>query len=337
MRAVVQHGPEDLRLEELPVPSPGAGEVLARVRATGICGSDIHAWRHCMFGAGVVLGHEIAGEVVALGEGVYNLAVGQIGAVYAGGPCGSCDRCKAGLSHYCDQGIALGAGGGVGGFAEYVLTRADNFIPAPEGADPAAIAFSEPLANGLRGLDHLGEGEASTAVILGAGAIGLACLIAAKRAGVERAIVVEGRPRRRQAALDLGADQLLSPIGEEVGSDVRREFPHGPDLVVEAVGLPETINSSMDLVRPGGTVLLMGVYLGEVGVQPTQWVLKEMTIRASLGCSLENQIAAVKMISSKELDPEPLITRRGSLEEVPELLAELAEGADEVKTVVEYE
>jgi threonine dehydrogenase-like Zn-dependent dehydrogenase len=290
-----------------------------------------------MFGPGVVLGHEIAGEVVVLGEGVDGVPVGQIGAVYGGGPCGTCDRCTAGLSHFCVQGLALGSGSGIGGLAEYVLTRASNFMPMPPETDPAAITFSEPLGNGLRAFDHLDRGGASSVVILGAGAIGLACLIAAKRAGIEQALVVEGRPRRRQAALDLGANGVLHPTEEDVRAEVFRKFKHGPELVVEAVGLPETINSSMNLVRSGGTVLVMGVCLGEVAVQPVQWILKEMTIRASLGCSLEDQRGAVEMISSKELDPRPLITRRASLEEAPELLAALARGADEVKAVIEYE
>jgi 2-desacetyl-2-hydroxyethyl bacteriochlorophyllide A dehydrogenase len=308
-----------------------------RVRANGICGSDIHFWRHAAFGPGVVLGHEIAGEIAALGEGVEGLSVGELGAVYAGAPCGACNRCEAGLTHYCEQGLALGTGRGIGGLAEYLVAPAVNFLRMPPGTDAAAITFSEPLANGIRCLNHPEVPGARSALVIGAGAIGLSCLVTLKRAGVERVWAVEGRPRRRQAALALGADRTLHPTDDEVETEVRREFRHGFELVVEAAGLPETIRSSMKLVRAGGSVFVMGVCFGDVAVQPVQWLLKEMTIRASLGCSREDQTTAAEMIASGELDPGPLITRRVSLAETPEILVALAKGADEIKAVVEHD
>jgi L-iditol 2-dehydrogenase len=158
-----------------------------------------------------------------------------------------------------------------------------------------------------------------------------------KRAGVTHVWVVEGRPRRRQAALTLGADRSLHPTDDDVENEVRREFRHGLELVVEAAGLPETIRSSMKLVRARGSVFVMGVCFGDVAVQPVQWLLKEMTIRASLGCSREDQVRATEMIAKGELDPKPLITRRVSLAEAPEILVSLSKGADEIKAVVEYD
>jgi threonine dehydrogenase-like Zn-dependent dehydrogenase len=336
MRAVVQHGPQDLRLEERAVRPPGPGEVLVRVRAAGICGSDLHFWKHAVYGSDVVLGHEIAGEVAVVGEGVAGLAPGALGAVHGGFPCGRCERCRAGLGYYCHDGGALGTGGGDGGFAEYVTAPATCFLPAPPDTDPGALTFTEPLSNGLRCLDHPEVREARTALVIGGGPIGLACLAAAKSAGVERVVLVEGRKRRREAAGALGAELVLHPEQEDLRETLRRELGEGPDLVVEAVGHPETIQSAFRAARPGGTVFLMGVCFGAVPFEPLRWMLKELTIRSSLGGDARDHAKAVAMLATGEIDLRPLVTRRIPLEALPEAIAELAGGADEIKVVVEH-
>jgi threonine dehydrogenase-like Zn-dependent dehydrogenase len=339
MRAAVQHAPEELRLEARPMPEPGPGEVLVRVRAAGICGSDLHFWKYAVYGAGAILGHEIAGEVASLGEGVdgQGLQPGQLGVVYAGIPCGRCSRCREGLSHYCQDGDSLGTGGPFGGLGEYLLAPADNFLPAPAGSDPAVLTWSEPLANGLRCLDQPEAREARSALVIGGGPIGLSCLFAARQAGVERVWLVEGRARRREAARALGAERVLDPVGEDVAAAVGSAFPHGPDLVVEAVGLPETIHSSFRLACPGGSVLLMGVCIGNIEVLPVSWMLKELTIRSSLGCSRDEQRRALAWVAGGTPDARPLVTRRVGLDEVPGAMIDLARGADEIKVVVEYD
>ncbi len=235
------------------MPEPGPGEVLVRVRATGLCGSDLHFWKYAVYGEGVTLGHEIAGEVAALGEGVERLSPGQLGVVYAGIPCGRCARCRAGLAHYCQEGHSLGTGGPFGGFGEYLLTPAENFLAAPEGSDPALLTFSEPLANGLRCLDHPEVREAGSAVVI------------------------------------------------------------------------------------GGGVLLIGAFLGSIEVLPVTWMLKELTIRSSLGCSREQQRQALDWVTADRPDARPLVTRRIGMEQVQDTLVDLASGADEIKVVIEHD
>jgi L-iditol 2-dehydrogenase len=337
MRAAVQHAPGELRLEERPVPRPGPGEVLVRVRAAGICGSDLHFWKYAVYGAGVILGHEIAGEIASLGEGVGGLRPGQLGVVYAGIPCGRCLRCREGLSHYCQEGHSLGTGGPFGGLGEYLLAPAESFLPAPEGSDPAVLTFCEPLANGIRCLDQPELHQARSALVIGGGPIGLSCLIAARRAGVERIWLVEGRARRREAARALGAERVLDPVDDEVEATGETAFPRGPDLIVEAVGLPETIQSSFRLARPGGSVLLIGVCLGNIEVMPVSWMLKELSIRSTLGCSRDEQRRALAWVVEGDPDARPLVTRRIGLDEVPGAMTDLEAGADEIKVVVEHE
>ena len=335
MRAVVQHGPEDLRIEEQRVPEPGPGELLVRVKANGICGSDLHFWRDATYGEGIVLGHEIAGEVAAVGDGVRGIEPGARGAVYSGKSCGACDRCRAGLSYYCQQAHGLGSSA-QGGLGEYLVAPPESFLPAPPDLDPGAVAFTEPLANGLRCLDFPEAREARTAVVIGAGPIGLSCLIAARLAGVERAWVAETRPRRSEAAAELGAERVLNPVEEDLRSEVKKEFPLGVDLVIEAVGLPDTIRASFPLARPGGTVALMGVCMRKIEVNPIGWLLNELTLRNSLGCSHDDQRRALELVQSGQVDVGPLLTRRIGIDEVPEMLPALAAGADEIKVVVEH-
>ena len=334
MRAVVQHGPKDLRVEERPVPSPGPGQVLVRVAAGGICGSDLHAWEEAYYGSGVVLGHEIAGEVAGLGPDVSGLEPGALGAVFAGEACGRCERCQAGLEHYCRHGEGLGSGP-YGGFGEYLLAPAESFLPAPASSDPGAVAFTEPLANGLRCMDFPEVRDARTALVVGAGPIGLSCLIAARRFGVDRVWVIEGRERRREAALALGAEHVLEP-GEHVRGELSAAFPYGCDVVVEAVGHPQTIASAFHQARPGGTVVLMGVYTGTVELRPLSWILKELTMRTGIGCSRADQLAALELLAEGEVDIGALVTRRIPIEQTPEMVAALAGGADEIKVVVEH-
>ncbi len=335
MRAVVQHGPRDLRVEEIPLPRPGPGDVLVRVRANGLCGSDLHFWKHATYGPGVVLGHEVAGEIAAVGEDVAGLRPGDTGAVHTGRPCGRCDRCRDGLAYYCKDGLALGTGRGNGGLAEYVCAPADLFLPAPPGLDLAVAAFAEPLANGLRALERPEAARARSALVIGAGPIGLVCLAAAKRAGVAHVVAIEGRARRRAAALALGADEVVHPTGEDVAAAVRRAFGHGPELVIEAVGLPETIDQALRFVRPRGTVLVMGVCLEPVPLRPMRLMLKELSLCSSLGCERPEHRRAVDLLARGEVDARGLVTRRVPLEETADAMAALATGADEIKVVVE--
>jgi len=334
MRAVVQHGPRDLRLEERPVPRPGPGEVLVRVRASGICGSDLHTWREAIYGGGIVLGHEICGEVAGLGDGVRDVPTGVAGVIYSGSSCGRCPRCQGGLGYYCQEGHGLGSSA-LGGLGEYLVAPATSFIAAPAGLDPAVVAFAEPLANGLRALDFPEARAARSAVVIGAGPIGLSCLAAARQAGVERIVAIEGRARRRDAALALGAERVLAP-GDDVQPALRDVFPLGADLVVEAVGRPDTIRQSFRWARPGGTVLLMGLCLEDVEMRPLGWLLKELVIRSSLGCDRDDLRGALDWIDSGAVDPRPLVTRRIPLEDAVDALPDLAAGADEIKVVVEH-
>jgi threonine dehydrogenase-like Zn-dependent dehydrogenase len=216
------------------------------------------------------------------------------------------------------------------------VVPAQNFLPAPAGWDPATLTLTEPLANGLRCAAFPEAGEAAFAVVIGGGPLGLSCLVGVRHAGTARVWVVEGRPRRRDAALALGAERVLHPEKDDVKAELRAACPQGADLVIEAVGLEATIQASFLMVRPGGNVIVMGVTPGPIQVHPGVWLVKELTIRSSIGCDLNDHRAALDLLTSGRVDAAPLVTRRIGIEEVPKVLAELAAGADEVKVVAEH-
>ncbi len=331
MRAAVLHSPRDMRVEQVPDPDVPDGHVLLRMLTNGLCGSDLEIWRTGRPHP-VILGHELAAEVMT-GE-----HVGRIAAVSQGNACGVCPLCTDGLEHFCTSAPGLGAvrfGGLLGGLGEYVTAPADRVMPAPDGTDPALLSLAEPLAVSMRSLDHPEVVAARWGVVLGCGPIGLMSIIVARAAGVDHLVAVEGRPQRAALAAAMGADIVLDPA-----SDVRREVKRltgvGADIVVEAAGVPATVELSSALARPGGHVFLQGIPHDPVSVVIARWTLKEITVHTSVGQSLDQHRRAMEFIVSRTDVPfERFVTRRASLDEAPQTFADLDRGADEVKVVVE--
>ncbi len=332
MRALVHRGPMDLRLEKLAMPVAGLGETLVQVKANGLCGSDLHLW-HLERGPEVtaVLGHEICGMVIKP-DGTRTLA-----AIHGGDHCGACVHCDAGFSYYCRNGVrALGSTGshpGLGGLAEFLVAPSTNVIPVPHDLDPAIVTLAEPLANALRSLDRPEIREAASLVVIGCGPLGLVHIAAAKHYGIKHVVAVEGRAKRAAAALALGADSVVDPA-DDVARELAKRFPIGPDVIVEAAGLATTAYQAFTLVRPGGSVVLMGICGQPFRINTFRWIAKELTIRTSIGTGLSEHQLAMDILASGAIDTRSLITARVRLEDAAEAFAALEAGADEIKVVV---
>ena len=217
MRAIVLHSPGDLRIEEQEEPAPGPGEVLVRIERGGICGSDLHYFRHGGFGtvrmkAPMTLGHEIAGRIAGLGPGVDGPAVGTVVVVNPANPCGKCSFCLEGQPIHCLDmrflGSAMRTPHVQGGFADYLVCRAGNAVPLRSG-DIAAGAFAEPLAVCLHAV-----GQAPVygrrVLIMGAGPIGVLLVAAARFAGAREIVVVDIKDEPLAYALRVGADRAIN-------------------------------------------------------------------------------------------------------------------------------
>src|SRR5438445_1227011 len=257
MRAAFCRGVGRLVVQDVPRPTPGAGEVLVRVVNCGICGSDLHWYHDQMMIPSVCPGHEIAGEVAEVGDGVAALKPGDPVALEGIASCGACRYCLAGDYQRC---LAIGFVGLTipGGFAEYVSAPARHCFRVPAGVDFATAALSEPLGVAVHGVRLSGLEIGQRVAVLGAGTIGLAAVVAARAGGAGEIVVVARRPHQKAAALALGADRV---IGEDDLGGLLGDADAPIDLVIETVGgTADTLDPAVAACRPGGTICVLGAF-----------------------------------------------------------------------------
>jgi L-iditol 2-dehydrogenase len=265
MHASRLHGIRDMRIEELPRPAPGPGEVLLKIASVGVCGSDVHYYLHGRIGSQVVaepiiMGHEFSAWVAGLGEGVAGLEMGQLVAVDPGISCGACEPCRQGHPNLCPHVRFCGTPPIDGVFAEYTVMPAENCFPLPEGMDPAQGALLEPLGIAIHAVDlaHLQPG--GTVAVLGAGPIGLLIAAVARAAGASAVYVTEPLADRRRFAVDYVADAALDPEQSDVVAGILDlTGGRGVDVAFEAAGAADTSQEAAAVTRIGGKVIVAGI------------------------------------------------------------------------------
>src|SRR5262245_60054583 len=230
MRGALCRGPQTVVVEEIPRPTPGPEDVVVAVRSCGICGSDLHWWHGDMMLPRGCPGHEIAGEVAEVGAAVTTLRAGDRVALEGIASCGTCRWCRAGTYNYCG-GIGIVGMTIPGGFADFVRMPARHCFPVPAGIELATAALSEPLGVAVHGVRLAGLSLGQRVLVLGAGTIGLAAVVAARAGGAGEVLVTARRPQQRAAALALGANRVFDDADEDGLRDAVQESPG--DLVVE--------------------------------------------------------------------------------------------------------
>ncbi len=278
MITAVIKGAQQIEIERRPIPEPGPGEVRVGVRACGVCGSDLHLFHSGFFAPGCTPGHEMMGEVVALGDGVEGTRVGDTVAVEPLFSCGRCDACHRGQDALCSEGEIYGIGR-PGGFAEYVTVPARRLFPVAPDLDPALAALTEPMAVVVHGL-HRGElARGQRVLVLGAGSVGLLAVVAARALGAGEVWLTARHPHQADLGARLGASRVLteSEATNEALQSMGREAPI--DLVLETVGgSADTLNAAGAAVRPGGIISVVGVFMNRYGLAPLPLFLKEATL-----------------------------------------------------------
>lgn len=265
MRAAVLTEPGEFELRDRVRPEPGSDDILVAVRDVGICGSDVHYYQHGRIGdyvveSPLVLGHESAGEVVEVGGAVTGVTPGDRVALEPGVPCRRCDHCKRGAYHLCESVEFMATPPHDGAFAEYVAWPADYCHPLPEGVSTIEGALCEPLSVGIHATQRGGVGSGDTVLVAGAGPIGLLTAAAARAAGATDIVITDIVPDKLEFARQRGVDHAVNVAETDLAAAVDTYTGGaGVDVVIECSGAEPSIRSTLDVVRRGGTVVLVGL------------------------------------------------------------------------------
>ena len=316
MKAVVIHAPHDLRLDEWETTQPGPGEVQIRIGAGGICGSDLHYYHHGGFGTvriqqPMVLGHEIAGTVAAIGPGVTAVAPGDRVAVNPSAPCNHCRFCLAGMQNHCLDmrfyGSAMRNPHVHGGFREMLTCREDQAHRLPSGTDLAEAAFAEPLAVCLHAATQAGPLLGQRVLVSGCGPIGALSVLVARQAGAREIVVTDLLDEPLALACTIGADIGINMAADPAGLAPYYADKGAFDVVLEASGAPKAIAAAIPAARPGATLVQIGIGGAETPLPLNLAVSKELTLRGTFRFHQEFAWAA-DAIATRRIDVRPLLT-----------------------------
>jgi L-idonate 5-dehydrogenase len=314
MKAIVIHAPRDLRIEEHETEAPGPGQVSIRLAAGGICGSDLHYYNHGGFGAvrlkePMILGHEVAGHIAAIGEGVDGLAEGDLVAVSPSRPCGKCRYSLEGLPNHCLNmqfyGSAMPFPHIQGAFREMLVAEASQCVRAV-GLTPGQAAMAEPLSVCLHATRRAGEMLGKRVLITGCGPIGVLCILAARRAGAAEIVATDLDPNALAHAERAGADRVINMAETPDGLDAYAADKGTFDVLYEATGVAAALAGGINAMRPRGVVMQLGLG-GDMMVPVQTLTAKELDLRGSFRFH-EEFATAVELMQKGLIDVASLIT-----------------------------
>ncbi|MGD8505728.1 MAG: zinc-binding dehydrogenase [Candidatus Bathyarchaeota archaeon] len=340
MKAALLYGVKDLRIENIEKPKVGYGDALVKVKAATTCGTDLKIFQRGYVSGVIqlptVFGHEWAGEIVEVGEGVPWLNEGMRVRAGNSSPCLRCKMCQRGQYNLCEDMMWLW-----GAYAEYIKIPARivmlNTQQVPFHVSYEEAAITEPLACVLHGLEKTHAKLGDTIAIIGAGPIGLLHLIVAKKMGTSRIIISDMIDERLQLARRLGADETINAKREDTVKETKRLTEgYGADMVIEAIGFPATWEQALRMVRKGGTVLEFGGCPPEteIKVSTEQLHYGETTVLGTFHTTPAHFRKALSLIASGTLNVKPLVTRKMKLDNIKEAFQKLATSKNDIKIAV---
>ncbi|WP_342359631.1 L-idonate 5-dehydrogenase [Terrarubrum flagellatum] len=314
-RACVLHQAKDLRIETQPLGAPGPGEVLVRIGAGGICGSDLHYYLDGGFGAirvrePMILGHEVAGTVEALGASVSGLAIGAVVALNPSHPCGMCEYCRAGVAQHCLDmrfwGSAMRMPHVQGGFRDRIVVGAKQCVPVSAQTSLGEAAMSEPLAVCLHAVRQAGAVKGKRVLVTGCGPIGALVVLAARDAGAAEIIVTDVVDPPLEFARRIGADRAVNVARDRDALAGEAKDKGRIDVAFECSGNPRALAQAIELTKPQGVIVQVGIG-GTIEVPLNVLTAKELNLRGTFRFH-EEFAQAAEAISTRRIDVRPLIT-----------------------------
>lgn len=324
MDAAVLNKPLDIEIKKVNIPEPKEDEALIKVYCIGVCGSDIHYYEHGKIGRYVVedpiiLGHELAGEVVKVGKHVQNIQIGDRVAVEPGVICGRCNYCKTGRYNLCPDVVFMATPPVDGAWAEYVSVRSDFLFKLPDEISYEAGALLEPLSVGIHAISRGKVTPADRVLITGLGPIGLLAIQAAKMFGVQEIYATDIVSFRRQLGLKLGATNVMNPLNKNTNEEITElTRGKGVDVIIETSGNQLAISETIKIVNRGGRIVLVGLpVVDEVSIDITHLIDSEFDIYGVFRYA-NTYPTAIQALSNSSLNIEDIITHKFALKNIRE-------------------
>lgn len=321
MKTIVIHEARDLRIEDRDASDPGPGEVQIKIAAGGICGSDLHYFNHGGFGPvrlkePMILGHEVAGHVTALGDGVSGLSIGQLVAVSPSRPCGNCRYCNEGRHNQCLNmrfyGSAMPFPHIQGAFRQVLVVDAAQCAPA-DGLTPGEAAMAEPLSVCLHATRQAGTMMGKSVLVTGCGPIGILCILAARRAGADLIVATDLSPFTLKMAEAAGADLTLNMAENPADLEQFTADKGTFEVLFECSGAAPALAAGISAMRPGGTIVQLGLG-GDMSLPMMAITAKELALKGSFRFH-EEFFTAVSLMQKGLIDVKPFITQTFALDD----------------------
>ncbi|SDX44023.1 L-idonate 5-dehydrogenase [Litoreibacter albidus] len=342
MKSLIIHAPRDLRIEEQQVTPPAAGEVQITMAAGGICGSDLHYYQHGGFGAiklrePMVLGHEVAGYVTALGDGVTALEVGQLVAVSPSRPCGDCKFCLSGQPNHCLNmrfyGSAMPFPHIQGAFRQ-VLNASVAQCAVADGLSAGEAAMAEPLAVCLHAVRQAGPMLGKSVLVTGCGPIGVLCILAARRAGADHIVATDMSDFTLQKAREAGADIAFNVTKVDKPLQPYMSDKGTFDVQFECSGAVSALTAGIHAMRPKGTIVQLGLS-GDMSLPMMAITAKELNLKGSFRFH-EEFSTGVSLMQKGLIDVKPLITQSIPMKDAVEAFEIASDRTRAMKTQIEF-
>jgi threonine dehydrogenase-like Zn-dependent dehydrogenase len=351
MKAAVFYGPRNLKIESVPIPNVGPNDVLMKVKACGICGSDLHSYKLGLFiEPGQIMGHEYVGEVVEVGANVKDVQIGERMTGQGTKPCETCYWCMRQEYGYCpDVFHTLIGYGRPGAFAEYVLLQdaviEQTLFRIPNCIDDETAATAEPFSVGVSAVNSTEIKKGDKVVVLGAGLIGNGCMQAAKAVGAQ-VLITDISQQRLDLAKKLGADEVFNVTNGDPVEWVKAKFGHGPyhfhegkdaggmaDVVIDAAGVPSTPQQAIQMVKSGGTICIVASAEEPAPIDTLAINLKGIRWVSGLGGGIGS---AIPYLANGQMRSKELITHRFSLEQIQEGFETQLRAGESMKVMITF-